>query len=59
MQKTGHIRDDIEPETVSEIIFNLWTGNLEAYFSKRSHSDLKTMMQKSFDMLFNGLIKKD
>ena len=59
MQKTGDIRADIDPCLISEIIFNLWTGNLEACFSKRSQSDLKMMMQKSFDVLFNGLIKKD
>ena len=58
MQKSGEIRNDVDPELIASMIFNLWTGNLEAYLSKRSSFDLKYMMQKSFDLLFNGLILK-
>ena len=58
MQKKGEIRSDSEPDMLSSIIFNLWTGNVEAYLSKRDKTDLKTMVQKSFDLLFNGLILK-
>ena len=58
MQKNGQIRDDTDAALIAEIIFNSWTGNLEAFFSKRSSTDLKIMIEKSFDLLFNGLIKK-
>jgi len=58
MQKKGEIRDDLSPDLLTSVIFNLWTGHLEAYFSKRCATDLKTMVRKSFDLLFNGLIKK-
>lgn len=59
MQKNGEIRDDTDASSVAAIIFNLWTGHLEAYLSKRCSTDLKVIMRQSFDLLFNGLIKKD
>lgn len=58
MQKNGEIRSDIEPDMLSSIIFNLWTGNVEACLSKRNKTNLKIVVQKSFDLLFNGLILK-
>ena len=58
MQKSGEIRDDLDTNLVASLIFNLWTGNLEAYFSKSCQVDLKMMVQKSFDLLFNGLMKR-
>lgn len=58
MQKNGEIRDDMDVELISSIIINIWTGNLEAYLSKRCTVDLKEMIEKSFDLLLNGLQKK-
>lgn len=56
MQKKGEIRSDIKADVLSSIIFNLWTGNVEASLSKRDKTDLKDMVQQSFDLIFNGLI---
>lgn len=56
MQKNGEIRSNQEPDMLSSIIFNLWAGNVEACLSKRDKTDLKVMVQQSFDILFNGLI---
>lgn len=56
MQKKGEIRSDIKADVLSAIIFNLWTGNVEACLSKRDKTDLKDMVQQSFDLIFNGLI---
>ena len=56
MQKKGEIRSDIKADVLSSIIFNLWTGNVEACLSKRDKTDLKDMVQQSFDLIFNGLI---
>lgn len=56
MQKKGEIRSDIKADVLSSIIFNLWTGNVEACLSKRYKTDLKDMVHQSFDILFNGLI---
>ncbi|MBO7098178.1 MAG: TetR/AcrR family transcriptional regulator [Alphaproteobacteria bacterium] len=58
MQKNGEIRSDINAELLSAMMFNLWTGHVEAYLSKRCPTDLKCMVQKSFDIMFNGLILK-
>ena len=58
MQKKGEIRSDIKADVLSSIIFNLWTGNVEACLSKRDKTDLKDMVQQSFDLIFNGLILK-
>lgn len=58
MQKNGEIRNDFDAELIVSVILNLWTGSLEAYLSKRCLTDLKSMTQKSFDLLFNGLVKK-
>lgn len=58
MQKKGEIRSDIKADVLSSIIFNLWTGNVEASLSKRDKTDLKDMVQQSFDLIFNGLILK-
>ena len=58
MQKNGEIRSDVDASVISSMMFNLWTGNVEAYLSKRCPTDLKCMVQKSFDVLFNGLILK-
>jgi len=59
MQKNGEIREDIDTDILSSLIINLWTGNLEAYLSKRCSVDLKVMIKKSFDLLFNGLKGKE
>ncbi len=59
MQKNGEIRDDMDASSIAAIIFNSWTGQLEAYLSKRCTTDLKVIMRQNFDLLFNGLIKKD
>ena len=59
MQKNGEIKDEIDADTLSSLIINLWTGHLEAYFSKRCSIDLRTMVEKSFDLLLNGLKRKD
>ena len=58
MQEAEQIRSDIAPVVIAEIIFSLWTGTLEAYFSKRLKTDLKTAVQNSFDLLSNGLFKR-
>ena len=58
MQKKGEIRSNIKADVLSSIIFNLWTGNVEACLSKRNKTNLKDMVQQSFDLLFNGLILK-
>lgn len=58
MQQNGEIRSEIDPALLSSLMFNLWTGNVEAYLSKRCPTNLKCMVQNSFDILFNGLILK-
>lgn len=58
MQKKGEIRSDIKADVLSSIIFNLWTGSVEACLSKRNKTDLRDMVQQSFDLVFNGLILK-
>ncbi|MBR2299474.1 MAG: TetR family transcriptional regulator [Alphaproteobacteria bacterium] len=59
MQKNGDIRTDIDVQILTSILFNTWCGHLEAYLSKKCSIDLKTMVQKSFDVLLNGLKRKD
>ncbi len=55
LQKGGEIRRDFDVNILADILLNLWTGTLEAYFSKRSTIDLKTMVEKNFDLMINGL----
>ena len=59
MQKKGDIRADIDVQMLTSILFNTWCGHLEAYLSKKCPIDLKIMVQKSFDLFFNGLMRKD
>lgn len=59
IQKNGEIRSDIDSSMLASIIFNMWCGHLEAYLSKKCATDLKIIVQKSFDLLLNGLMRKD
>lgn len=59
MQKRGEIKKGVDVYLLTSIIFNSWTGNLEAYLSKKNPIDLKMVVQQNFDLLFNGLNGKD
>lgn len=58
LQKSGEISAATDINHLTHIIMNIWSGTLDAYLGKRCPTDLKTMLQESLNLIFNGLKKE-
>ncbi len=59
MQKNGEINNNINAELLASTIISWWLGCLENYLNKICPIDLKEMLKQSFELLLNGLKRKD
>ena len=55
MQKSHKIRNDINTSMIAEILMTMYSGLMEAYFTKRLINDFDTAVKTGFNLIYDSI----
>lgn len=55
LQQSNKIKTDVDIDEINEILMSMYSGLLEAYFTKRIKHNFDDLVQKGFMLIYNGI----
>lgn len=55
LQRNHQIREDVDTSMISEILMTMYSGMMEAYFTKRLVNDFDETVKTGFNLIYNSI----